>query len=229
MPNPISGEAAARVKENVERAVSGGHIRKIVLDFNPNGQPASTSQFGPCLDLAKFLERQHQVSTIAFVRARTTRHTVLPVLACREVVMASDASLGDILPDQAEPPDEDEARVYARMAGRGREALVLKMLDKNVVLLEGRTPAGAVWYLDGRKKAEAEREGIVAINPLPLLPAGARRCTPPMKRGSTTCASKSETRGRRWPNSIRCRPAACAKIRCRAARRSRTKWSFAAK
>jgi membrane-bound ClpP family serine protease len=173
VPNPISGEAAARVKENVERAVSGGRIRKIVLDFNPNGQPASTSQFGPCLDLAKFLERQHQISTIAFVRARTTRHTVLPVLACREVVMASDAALGEILPDQVEPPDEDEARVYARMAGRGREALVLKMLDKNVVLLEGRTPAGAVWYLDGRKKAEAEREGIQAINPLPLLPAGA--------------------------------------------------------
>jgi membrane-bound serine protease (ClpP class) len=172
VPNPISGEAAARVKETVERALSGGRIRKIVFDFNPSGQPASTNQFGPCLDLAKYLERQHQISTIAFVRARTSRHTVLPVLACKEVVMASEASLGDVLPDQAEPPDEDELRVYARLAGRGREALVLKMLDKNIVLLEGRTRAGGVWFLDGRKKDEAEREGIVAINPLPLMPAG---------------------------------------------------------
>jgi membrane-bound ClpP family serine protease len=172
VPNPISGEAAARVKETVERALGGGRVRKIVFDFNPNGQPASTNQFGPCLDLAKFLERQHQISTIAFVRARTTRHTVLPVLACKEVVMSSEAALGDVLPDQAEPPDEDELRVYARMAGHGREALVLKMLDKNVVLLEGRTRAGGVWFLDARKKDEAEREGIVAINPLPLMPAG---------------------------------------------------------
>jgi membrane-bound ClpP family serine protease len=59
------------------------------------------------------------------------------------------------------------------MAGRGREALVLKMLDRGVVLLEGRTRTGAVWYLDGRKRAEAEREGIDSIHPQPLLPAGA--------------------------------------------------------
>ena len=47
------------------------------------------------------------------------------MLACKEVVMSADASLGDVLPDQVGPPDEDEARVYARIAGRGREALVL--------------------------------------------------------------------------------------------------------
>ena len=40
VPNPITGEAAARVKETVERAVTGGRVRKIVFDFNPSGQPA---------------------------------------------------------------------------------------------------------------------------------------------------------------------------------------------
>jgi hypothetical protein len=172
VPNPITSEATNRMKERVEGAISGGKIRKIVFDFNPNGQAAASRDFGPCHDLAKYLERQHQISTIAFVRAKTTRHTVLPVLACKEVVMSSEATLGDVLPDEVGPPDDDEMRVYARIAGRGREALVLKMLDKNVVLLEGRR-AGAVWFLDGRKKDEAEREGVVAINPVPLMPAGA--------------------------------------------------------
>src|SRR5438105_1286026 len=46
------------------------------------------------------------------------------------------------------------------------------MLDRDVVLLEGQRN-GAVWYLDGRKRDEAQRDGVVAVNPQPLLPAGA--------------------------------------------------------
>lgn len=172
IPNPITSDATNRVKETVARALSGGTVRKIVFDFNPSGQPASSRDFGPCFDLADFLERQHQITTVAFVHAKTTRHTVLPILACREIVMSSEASLGDVLPDELGSPSATQEQTYSRLAGKGREALVMKMLDKNVVLLEGRTRAGGQWFLDGRKKAEAEREGIDSINPQPLLPAG---------------------------------------------------------
>lgn len=172
VPNPITSEATNRVKETVERAVNGGSVRKIIFDFNPNGQPSSSRDFGPCYDLAEFLEQQHQITTVAFVHAKTTRHTVLPVLACREIVMSSEASLGDVLPDDPGSPKPTQEQAYARMAGRGREALVLKMLDRNLILLEGRTRAGSVWFLDGRKRAEAEREGVDAIDPQPIVPAG---------------------------------------------------------
>lgn len=172
IPNPITSEATNRVKETVERAINGGSVKKIIFDFNPSGQPASSRDFGPCYDLAEFLEQQHQITTVAFVHAKTTRHTVLPVLACREIVMSSEASLGDVLPDDPGSPKPTQEQAYARMAGRGREALVLKMLDRNLVLLEGRTRAGSVWFLDGRKRAEAEREGVDSIDPQPIVPAG---------------------------------------------------------
>lgn len=172
VPNPITSEATNRVKEIVNRAVNGGTVKKIIFDFNPGGQPASSRDFGPCYDLAEYLEQQHQITTVAFVHAKTTRHTVLPVLACREIVMSSESSLGEVLPDDPGSPKPTQEQAYARIAGRGREALVLKMLDRNLILLEGRTRAGAVWFLDGRKRAEAEREGIDSIDPQPIVPAG---------------------------------------------------------
>ncbi len=170
VPNPITSEVTNRLRETIERAQRERHVRKIVLDFNPDGKEASSRDFGPCADLAKELQKL-SITTVAFVHAKTTRHTVLPVLACRELVMSADATLGEVLPDQVGPPDEDELRIYARVAGRAREALVLKMLDKGVAVMEGRRN-GATWYFDARQRDEAVKEGVVAIAPQPVLPAG---------------------------------------------------------
>lgn len=166
--NPITSEVVNGLRERIARAKG---VAKIVFDFNPDGKEASTRDYGPCLDLAKEIGRL-QGSTIAFVRGPVSRHTVLPVLACQQLVMSSDAVLGPILVDPNSTPDDDELAFYARVARKGREPLVLKMYDRNVVVLEGRTEAGAVTYIDGRKRPEAERAGVVGINPQPVFPAG---------------------------------------------------------
>jgi membrane-bound ClpP family serine protease len=169
VPNPITSEVVNGLRERIARNKG---VAKIVFDFNPDGKEASTRDYGPCLDLAKEIGRL-QANTIAFVHGPVGRHTVLPVIACQQLVMASDAVLGPVLTDPATQPDEDELAYYARVAGKGREALVLKMFDRDVVVLEGRTDSGAVTYIDGRKRAEAERAGVVGIKPQPVLPGGA--------------------------------------------------------
>jgi membrane-bound ClpP family serine protease len=172
VPNPITSDATNRLKESIDRAVREKRVRKIVFDFNPDGKESGSRDFGPCSDLAEYLSQLPQVMKIAFVHNKTTRHTVLPVLACDELVMSPNASLGEVLPDQVGPVSKRVLQTYAELAGRPREALVLKMLDPSVVVMEGRRN-NATWYFDGRRREDAVREGVVAINPQPVLPAGA--------------------------------------------------------
>jgi len=171
--NPITSEETNRIREKVERAMRERRVAKIVFDFNPDGKEAAARDFGPCHDLAKYVNQLHQITTVAFVHNKLTRHTVLPVLACKELVMSPDAVIGDVRPDQAGPPDEDEVRIYSRFAGRGREPLVLKMLDKSVAVYEGRRN-DAKWFVDQKNREQAKAtEGVVAIDPQPVKPAGA--------------------------------------------------------
>lgn len=198
--NPITSEEFSRVKAVTEaardryhKAGQKGELR-IVYDFNPDDQPASTTLFGPCLDLADYLLAL-DAKTIAFVHKDVSRHTVLPVLACKEIVMApgDNVRLGNVLPDAADQlPGDVEAfygdkRVlyYSKVAeGRGRcPAVVLKMLDKNMSVRRGRR-GNAVWYVDARLdrpeklnsvEAEAARlkaQEVKAVEREPALPAG---------------------------------------------------------
>jgi membrane-bound ClpP family serine protease len=188
--NPITSDVTSRVKEIITRAVqryreaeqaAGAEERRpfrIVLDFNPGAQtaqatPSGTRDFGPCQDLAKFLLRLQDVSTIAYVRGEVARHTVLPVLACKEIVMAEDgAAIGDVLRDQTEPLSRSEREAY-REAIRGRcPAVVMKMLDPDMVVLKARKIQGGDWYIDARERAAEEKNGILVVDPNPLVNSG---------------------------------------------------------
>jgi membrane-bound serine protease (ClpP class) len=187
--NPITTDVTHRVREATDRKVqkvresaNGRRVSlKIVYDFNPDNKPAGTRDFGPCHDLAKYLLGLRDVSTVAFVHGEVTRHTVLPVLACKEIVMAGDARLGDVTRDQDVnvPLANSEIQAYKDVAlGQNRyPAVVLKMLDKDTEVLQGNTRKGSVWYYDSRqKKEEVEKEAqdaILQTQPQPVLPRGA--------------------------------------------------------
>jgi membrane-bound ClpP family serine protease len=170
--NPVTSEEFNRIREKVERAVRERHVAKIVFDFNPDGKEAAARDFGPCGDLAKYINQHHQITTVAFVHNKVTRHTVLPVLACKELVMSPDATIGDVRPDQPGPPPGDEVFLYSQFAGRGREALVLKMLDKSIAVLEGRKN-DAKWFVDQKNREQEKANGVVSFDPQPVKPAGA--------------------------------------------------------
>lgn len=177
---PITDKEIGRIKELSDLARRDYRIRvkeaghdvpsaplKIVYDFNPENQPSGPAPYGLCRELAAFLLGLNDVTTIAFVHADVTRHAVLPVLACREIVMAKECRLGDALRDQADPVGKDQLVFYKEVAeARGRSpAIILKMLDRDLEVWEA-TRNNAVWYVAGDAPPE---EGVIvnkAIGPV---------------------------------------------------------------
>jgi membrane-bound ClpP family serine protease len=144
VPNPITSDAVNGIKAQVNARLSDPQLTHVVLDFNPDGKPAATADFGPCLDLQDYLIGVNRAGkfTVALVRANVTAHTVLPVLACRDVVMAKAATLGPVVGDGVTPLSESKKGIYldtlkanSRDAALG--AVVQKMYDADVQLRKG--------------------------------------------------------------------------------------------
>jgi membrane-bound ClpP family serine protease len=169
--NPITSEVVNGIRGRIALAQRDKPLSKVVFDFNPDGRESGSVDYGPCLDLADAISELN--GTIAFVHGPTLRHTVLPVLACQDLVMSSDAVLGPVATDKDGMLNDLKRGSYERIARKGREALVLKMFDRSVAVFTGRLPGGAVTYFDARKRPEAEREGVVGITPVQALAAGA--------------------------------------------------------
>jgi membrane-bound serine protease (ClpP class) len=189
--NPITSTEFARVQRLTEEARRRYHEAaqkeakprrlKIVYDFNPDSQPSSSTLFGPCQDLAAYLRSLPDVFTIAFVHRDVSRHTVLPVLACQEIVMApgDNVRLGNVTADDSEPLPRDpdtfynhfRVRYYREMAEqRGRSpAVVLKMLDKSLEVVEGKRADGSTCFVNPRW---AKEQGATSVSPEAVLPAG---------------------------------------------------------
>jgi membrane-bound ClpP family serine protease len=181
--NPISSNVVKQVKTQVQRFLNhkkqpGG---KIIFDMNPQGTPSCTGDYGPCRELATFILGLQDVNTIAFVHVNNpgvdrpppalTGNSVLPVLACKEIVMSAEARMGDAIREQAEPVLADQLQFYQHVAkSRGRfPAIVLKMLDKDIEVVEG-TLHGGVWYAD--KKRKQEEAGFQETGPASGLAPG---------------------------------------------------------
>src|SRR5262249_12639450 len=93
VPDPITDAAVQQIKRKVKDAVEAKkpNATIIVSDSNPKKLPAGTKSFGSCHDLADYITRDlGSIKTIAFVHNKVTRHTVLPVLACGQIVMSQD-------------------------------------------------------------------------------------------------------------------------------------------
>ena len=58
VPNPITSTQVNRIKAKTERALQATdrRIRKIIYDFNPGNQASGTKDYGPCHDLADFIQ-----------------------------------------------------------------------------------------------------------------------------------------------------------------------------
>ncbi len=170
--NPITDATLSQIQNSIERALNqpGRHIKKVVFDFNPDNGEAASPKYGSCRDLAQYILKlkNNGVYTIAFVHAKTYRHSVLPVLACNDLVMSHDAKIGDVAePNEIVPGDELE--MYARVAGDEHEAVVLKMLDKNIEVVLGQFK-GNPYYVDA---AKAEKKDVfVNKKTRPVLPRG---------------------------------------------------------
>jgi membrane-bound ClpP family serine protease len=183
VPNRITSDGFHKVKDTtdryVERARRAGAPRelRVVFDFNPGNKPAATPDFGPCADLAKYIVRLPNVHTVAFVHAETTQHTVLPVLACREIILSPEARLGDVRRGEkpGDPIDSDVLEAYRNVVkDRHCPAVALKMLDPDMVVVRAtRAKGGGDWFIDKRRQAEEAKNDVFVAKEEPEVPAGA--------------------------------------------------------
>jgi membrane-bound serine protease (ClpP class) len=173
--NPITEGGINLIKSSIDKAKnSNRNIKKIIFDFNPDGKEASTESYGPCYELAKYIRIlvQNGQTPIAFVHGKTTSHSVLPVLACEDVVMSSGATLGEVA-SKDRPVTRPEQDYYLDLAGFTRAAAVARMFDRDVKIVQG-LYKGSPIYVDLRK-VESKDPAYADVrvtnpNPVPLTP-----------------------------------------------------------
>jgi membrane-bound ClpP family serine protease len=160
--SPVTSEEVNRLKEVCNSVLAAAHDRRnvvLVFDFNPDKASASTTEFGPCWELAKYLLDLHDVMTVAFVHGEVSRHSVLPVLACKERVLSGEGRIGPVVDDQSPPLMAPEKAAYEAVRD-GRHlsrAIVGKLYDKDMEVVTGTRKDGSLCYV---VKGEAE-PGVV--------------------------------------------------------------------
>jgi membrane-bound serine protease (ClpP class) len=109
IPTSITTDSVARLRSSLhgplkrfeQEAPGEGRQFVVLCDFNPEGRRSECDDFGACYSLASYLSRlpieTKGVLTIAYVHGEVRRHSVLPVLACREIVFSPQAKLGQVV------------------------------------------------------------------------------------------------------------------------------------
>jgi membrane-bound ClpP family serine protease len=188
--NPITDQVVTALQNRIEEARLP---RKavIIFDFNPTNAPTATAEPYVCIRFKDYLVGlQSTYHTVAYIHNEVTQHAVLPVLACTELVMSENAEIGDVRRGQQGPPSDTVQDAYEKLAKLRfplRQALVLKMLDKDLGVVKGKARNGAAryvgYYRDGRGKnrdgamaaARASREGFTPDLDAPDLEPGTSR------------------------------------------------------
>ena len=180
IPHPITSDAVARIKAQVQSRLDPANPRPrpavVIFDFNPSGKPSATAEIGACRDLAQQIRNwQGSVLTVAFVHAKVSGHTVLPVLACKELVMSKEASIGEIAGENIEPLQEPDKAAYKFYLGRDSQfALIRKMYDRDVQLVRGKNrQTNADEFADAREEAGKKLDDRLAgAKPVPGIQDG---------------------------------------------------------
>ena len=137
---PITSELVERIEAAtgalVSQAAKEGRRPVLVFEFKPGKTPKS----GPAMDLARLITKLTGEKTVAYIPEPLAGFAAIPALACGEIVMGPDATLGPITPEgQApDPVVRESLRVLARDAGRD-PGLLLGMHDPEADLHAVRT------------------------------------------------------------------------------------------
>jgi membrane-bound ClpP family serine protease len=144
VPTTITTESTGRLRSLLHgplhrfeqgAARQGGRF-VLICDFNPDGRAAACDDFGASYGLATFLRSLPNVHTVAYVHGDVRRHSVLPALACRDLVFAEGGRLGQVTAP-GKPLPRVEQTAYEEIArGRFPDALVRKMYDPAVEVVK---------------------------------------------------------------------------------------------
>ena len=178
---PIDGKTTDRVRRFVDRAVEKARAQGarpvLILEFDvPPGQSkfGRGSEFGAAYALADFLssETLNNATTVAYLPESIQGHAVLAAIACDQIIMAKDASIGAAGVDEKtiNPP---LLSGYTEIAGRRRTvplAIALGMLNPAIEVLEVKTEVGTE-YVTAEGLEELKKRHSIQ-KPVVLKPAG---------------------------------------------------------
>jgi membrane-bound serine protease (ClpP class) len=176
VPLPLAGATGDAVVDQVLSAVArlpkGGATRPLlILEFLSDEATAGEgTEFEVALKLARTLtgEKLAGVRTVAFLPRSVKGHAVLPVIACDEIVMSSQAEFGAAGREEREIGPLLRAS-YEEIAERRRtvpKAVALAMLDRNVRLLKVQTIDGTRVIVDSELPELEKTTTISAVNTL---------------------------------------------------------------
>ncbi len=168
VPHPLTSDAVTRIKNsvNAERAKGADRPDWVVFDFTPNGKEARNPDAALAIELASYIAGETRdglsdVKTVGFATRKVSGHTVLPFLACRDLVMGKDASVGEVVAPGDPPLVERTAKDYEsilKLVRPTQMAAVRKMFDPRVKVGAGKK-GGGEWLVnlaDPADKASVE-------------------------------------------------------------------------
>jgi membrane-bound serine protease (ClpP class) len=190
---PITGPRFEQTRRMARRAIDmaarEGARLVLVFEFDaPPGQKlgGQGTDFGAAHDLATFLssEELNGVRTVAYLPNSIEGHAVLPAIACQEIIMAKDATIGAAgIDEKALAPWMRSA--YADIASGRRtvsKVIALGMLDPAIEVLQVTTDVDQQYVtpeeLEALKKKHSVKETVVvkrAGEPAVFSGAEARR------------------------------------------------------
>lgn len=150
---PVDQDVLARIRtatrQVIDRAAAQGKEPVLVFEIRPNPTGGPSTEFGSAYDLANHLSTKLlRAKTVAYVPEPLSGFAVLVALACDEIVMGPDASLGPITPEEysVDPAVQEPLRFLARRKGREPD-LLLGMLDREADLRSVRTADKQLHYV----------------------------------------------------------------------------------
>lgn len=140
LKSPITDESLGLVRRTAielqATATKEDREAYLILQLTPG-----TSQFHHAYALAEFLagEPQSKLTTVAWIPESISGNNVFVALACQEIVMAADASIGDI--GRGEPVPQDQQQIINGIVSKRRnkkvtDAIAAGLTDPSVKLLQ---------------------------------------------------------------------------------------------
>ena len=185
---PLTGNSDSRVRDEIRRylkKLSSQADRKeggakptettIVLELSPGqSEFGRGTEYGRAYDLANFLSSSELdgVTTVAYIPRTIKGHGVLLAMACKKLVMAPEAEIGEAGIDEPRIPAAVQSG-YTEIAERTRTiatAVALGMLDKDLdvfkLVRSGSKNNGTVFVRKDQLDAE-EKTAQITIEKLP--------------------------------------------------------------
>ncbi|MBN2579093.1 MAG: hypothetical protein JXB10_08890 [Pirellulales bacterium] len=169
LPLPLDDAAKNRVIRFGRKALERAQAEKVqpVLIFQfdvPKGQEAAAgeSNFGAVWEMADFLSSRemNEAVTVAYIPQSLPGHALLAALACQEIIMGQDASLGPVT-GQAKVIPAPIRSAYKDIAQRRHtlpEAIALGLLDPQLEVYSAVTDLGTEYVTpEGLEKLKKDR------------------------------------------------------------------------